>query len=200
MSASSAVKYVTALGSLPAPHKGKNEKSVTERECVASEEGHLRQVERKIRTQGSSGSVASDASRGKAGKGEEEQKGARRAAAAAGGTRSPAPGRPIHSVPRWRPRVGRGPPNSHLCANVSTRRPRPRGPPPGAGGTRAGGRQQAGASGGASRGRAGGAGQARPSSAGPSRAAAGSDTCRAAPPRPLRAWEEERRLGEAWAS
>lgn len=107
-----------------------------------------------------------------------------------------APGLLIHSVSRRRPRVGRGPPSSHLSAIASTRRSRPRAPPPTAWGTRAGGQQSARAIVGAGRGLASvGAGRARPSSTGPSRAAAGSDTCRAAPPRRRRSGGAEAREG-----
>lgn len=93
----------------------------------------------------------------------------------------------IPSRSRRRPRVAAvlrpHPPRTHLAGHTSWRRPRP---PPGAGGTRAGGRPPAGATGGAARERAGGAGRARPSAAGRSRVAAGSDTCRAPPPQPPR--------------
>lgn len=74
---------------------------------------------------------------------------------------------------------------THLFESTTSRRRGPPRPPPGAGGTGAAGRPWA-RGGAAAAGRAGGAGRARPSAAGRSRAAAGSDTCRAPPPKPPR--------------
>lgn len=147
------------------------------------------------------------------GKGKAE-KGNRNGRSGSGGPASPPDPAPrashsFRAVPRWRPRVRsrgvlRAVPRTHLFGNTTSRRPRPL-RPPGAGGTRAGGRPPAEASGGAARGWAGGAGRTRPSAAGRSRAAAGSDTCRGPPPQPPRplargtsgAWPRPRRAKRA---